>query len=58
MLNSMAPFGAWVCDEGSMNGTFVAGRRLDPAVTVELLDGSQLRLASNVYATVRLRLRS
>jgi hypothetical protein len=50
----LAPFGAWVRDEGSTNGTFIDGRRLAPAELVELPEGTELRLASNVYATVRL----
>jgi hypothetical protein len=51
----LAPHGAWVRDERSMNGTFVDGRRVVPEVVVELPEGAELRLASNVYATVRLR---
>jgi hypothetical protein len=51
----LAPYGAWVRDEGSTNGTYIDGRRLTPEQLVELPEGAELRLASNVYATVRMR---
>jgi len=51
----LAADGAWVRDERSTNGTFVDGRRVAPEVIVKLADGAELRLASNVYATVQLR---
>jgi hypothetical protein len=45
---------AWVRDDGSTNGTFVDGARLPVREEVALPDGSELRLASNVRATVRI----
>lgn len=45
---------AWVRDEGSMNGTFVDGRQVPAGTEVTLTDGGELRLASNVSASVRL----
>jgi pSer/pThr/pTyr-binding forkhead associated (FHA) protein len=47
--------GAWVRDESSTNGTFVNGRRVAAGAVVRLPEGAELRLASNVRATVRLR---
>jgi hypothetical protein len=45
---------AWVRDEGSTNGTYVDGRMIGEDTVVDLGPGSELRLASNVTATVRL----
>ncbi|MGC0404852.1 hypothetical protein RKD27_007496 [Streptomyces sp. SAI-126] len=43
----------WVRDEGSVNGTFVDGRELEPGERGALHDGARLRLASDVVAHVR-----
>ena len=51
----LTPRGAWVRDEKSMNGTFVDGQRLAAGETAELAEGAELRLASDVLASVRLR---
>ena len=51
----LAPRGAWVRDENSMNGTFVNGRPVKAGETADLADGAELRLASDVRATVRFR---
>jgi FHA domain len=47
--------GAWVRDESSTNGTFVNGRPVEAGAVVALTEGAELRLASNVRATVELR---
>ncbi|MFF7974460.1 FHA domain-containing protein [Streptomyces sp. NPDC007905] len=43
---------AWVRDEGSMNGTFLDGRRLTPHTRTALRPGVLLRLARDVEARV------
>jgi FHA domain len=51
----LTPRGAWVRDENSANGTFVNGQPVRVGETVDLPEGAELRLASNVRATVRYR---
>ena len=46
--------GAWVRDEHSTNGTYVNGSPVVAGETVDLAEGAELRLASNVRADVRL----
>ena len=53
----LAPHGAWVRDENSTNGTFVNGRPVEAGETADLAEGAELRLASDVRATVRFRSR-
>jgi hypothetical protein len=50
----LTPRGAWIRDEKSTNGTFVDGRRVTAGEAAELAGGEELRLASDVRATVRL----
>ncbi len=50
----LTPRGAWIRDEKSTNGTFVDGRRVAAGEAAELAGGEELRLASDVRATVRL----
>lgn len=45
--------GAWACDEGSLNGTFVNDVPVPPGTRITLADGDTLRLAADVTATVR-----
>ena len=51
----LAPHGAWIRDENSTNGTFVNGRPVKAGETADLAEGAELRLASDVRATVRFR---
>jgi hypothetical protein len=51
----LTPNGAWIRDERSTNGTFVNGEAAPPGAMVALGPDAELRLASNVRATVRLR---
>jgi FHA domain len=51
----LTPRGAWVRDESSTNGTFVNGQPAPSGAVVALTQGAELRLASNVRATVQLR---
>lgn len=51
----LAPRGGWVRDENSTNGTFVNGRPVKAGETADLAEGAELRLASDVRATVRFR---
>lgn len=51
----LTPHGAWVRDENSTNGTFVNGQPVKAGESVDLAEGAELRLASDVRATVRLR---
>jgi FHA domain len=51
----LAPHGGWVRDEGSTNGTYVNGRTVKAGESADLPEGAELRLASNVRATVALR---
>ena len=46
--------GAWVRDERSTNGTYVNDSRIAVGEMVDLAEGAELRLASNVRADVRL----
>jgi hypothetical protein len=50
----LTPRGAWIRDEKSTNGTFVDGRRVASGAEAALAGGEELRLASDVRATVRL----
>lgn len=45
--------GVWVSDLGSTNGTYLEGRRLPAGQPTPLIDGSHLRLASNVETVIR-----
>lgn len=47
--------GAWVRDERSTNGTYVNGQPVVAGAVVQLPAHAELRLASNVRATVQLR---
>jgi len=51
----LSPYGAWIRDENSTNGTFINGRRVAAGDVVELPEGAELRLASNIRATVQVR---
>ena len=42
----------WVQDESPTNGTFIDGLRITPGAKVRLTDGAELRLASDVRASV------
>jgi len=46
--------GAWVRDEHSMNGTYVNDSLVPAGEMVDLAEGAELRLASNIRADVRL----
>ena len=46
--------GAWVRDEHSTNGTYVNDSPIAVGEMVDLAEGAELRLASNVRADVRL----
>ena len=46
--------GGWVRDEHSTNGTYVNGSPVAAGEMVDLAEGAELRLASNVRADVRL----
>jgi FHA domain len=46
--------GAWVRDEHSTNGTYVNDRPVAAGEMVDLAEGAELRLASNIRADVRL----
>ena len=46
--------GGWVRDEHSTNGTYVNGSPVAAGEMVDLAEGAELRLASNVRAGVRL----
>jgi len=45
---------ATIRDEGSTNGTFVNGERVQPGGEVRLVDGDQIRLAADVTGDVSL----
>ena len=45
----------WVQDEGSTNGTFIDGMRITPGARIGLTDGAELRLASDVRASVSIK---
>jgi FHA domain len=45
--------GAWIRDEGSLNGTYVNDVPVPPGSRIALADGDTLRLAADVPATVR-----